>query len=945
MKNFTSLKVLAFALLSTVSCQLSTVKADGWPSQYRGVMLQGFYWDSYKDTSHQSLKTSWTNLQSQSAELSCYFDLVWVPQSGTTSGYYHNNSYGSNGYDACYWLRHNSIFGTQTQLIRMVNAFKTKGTGIIEDVVLNHKNGLDDYCDFPQETSVTGPTTGTKYSIKWNYKMGTDGTYKGTGNEYPEVCSTDEAVAAGYNCTGAADEGEDFNGYRDLDHTNANVQANIKTYLTYLQDELGYTGFRYDMTKGFSSYYIGKYNSETNPQFTVGELWDGESNIKSWISGTANYDGKMRSASFDFAYHYSMKSACDNNTWSYLANEGVMKEGTYRRYSVTFVDNHDTYGDDNNQVKQYRQAANAMILFSPGTPCLFMPDWYHYGTSDLKTLIQLRKAANIHNESEWTELASTSSYYAQQVTGLYGANVIVAAGSGYTPSGSWTKVASGTKYTVWLNSGANVAWSSLLPGVYSGSQTAKLTAYTTNSAAKLVYTTDGTTPSAINGTIVAQGSSITIDKTMTLTLAVIIDGVIYNPTQWKYFIDDDEDIALSVDPYNPSRDTTTESAEFSVYVQPSAWGCVPKIYAWKGEGTEITASWPGNSASATCTDANGNTWYQFKFTEAPVNIVINDGGNGKQTANLMQVSTDQYIVLKGVSQGNYYGYAASASLSLETTGETGGDGDGVTAYVVNSNGWNPLYVYAWNTNGELCGAWPGTQMSATASKYGKTWYKYSFGADAGTGFGIIFNDGTSQTPDLTMGSTDTYFVLSSSANSDGKYEASQESTPLSFYLISNLEDVETWTSYQQLTTSDNSTYSINLDNTSAGYNGYNITFGLVPRYDLFETGGTFSVNEWPCVMRPDANADFTIENATYTDQPISCENNNQAWLIPGTQDIFVINFNLDKMTWSTTAANASGISLVEADGTPVSIYDLQGRKRAQLQKGVNIVGDKRVLVP
>ncbi|MDE5868634.1 MAG: hypothetical protein K2H18_00235, partial [Muribaculaceae bacterium] len=49
--------------------------ALGWPEKYEGVMLQGFYWDSYKDT-------KWTNLESQADELSKYFKLIWIPNSG-----------------------------------------------------------------------------------------------------------------------------------------------------------------------------------------------------------------------------------------------------------------------------------------------------------------------------------------------------------------------------------------------------------------------------------------------------------------------------------------------------------------------------------------------------------------------------------------------------------------------------------------------------------------------------------------------------------------------------------------------------------------------------------------------------------------------------------------------------------------------------------------------
>lgn len=39
---------------------------------------------------------------------------------------------------------------------------------------------------------------------------------------------------------GAADTGDDFDGCRDLDHTSANVQKNIKLYLHFLLEEMGY---------------------------------------------------------------------------------------------------------------------------------------------------------------------------------------------------------------------------------------------------------------------------------------------------------------------------------------------------------------------------------------------------------------------------------------------------------------------------------------------------------------------------------------------------------------------------------------------------------------------------------------------------------------------------------------------------------------------------------
>ena len=72
MKRFHTFMMAALTLPMTMAAQ-------GWPADYGGVMLQGFYWDGFKDT-------KWTRLERQAADFSGYFDLVWVPQSGKTQG-------------------------------------------------------------------------------------------------------------------------------------------------------------------------------------------------------------------------------------------------------------------------------------------------------------------------------------------------------------------------------------------------------------------------------------------------------------------------------------------------------------------------------------------------------------------------------------------------------------------------------------------------------------------------------------------------------------------------------------------------------------------------------------------------------------------------------------------------------------------------------------------
>ena len=59
-----------FSFIVSVLCSL-TVNAQGWPENYGGVMLQGFYWDSFKET-------KWKTLEKQAPELGNYFSLVWL---------------------------------------------------------------------------------------------------------------------------------------------------------------------------------------------------------------------------------------------------------------------------------------------------------------------------------------------------------------------------------------------------------------------------------------------------------------------------------------------------------------------------------------------------------------------------------------------------------------------------------------------------------------------------------------------------------------------------------------------------------------------------------------------------------------------------------------------------------------------------------------------------
>src|SRR3712207_5614659 len=262
-----------YSALCVMLFSLATM-AQGWPANYSGVMLQGFYWDSYNDT-------NWANMERQADELSQYFNLVWMPNSA-----YAGSMTNNMGYHPVYWYKHDSAFGTEAQLRQMIKTFGAKGLGVIEDVVINHRNGVSDWTDFPAET-VDGVT--------WQLTAS-------------DICNNDEAKQAGKTVGPNADTGEGWGGARDLDHTSSNVQRNVVNYLRYLKDNLGYVGYRYDFVKGYAPRYTGQYNSTVKPQFSVGECWDNIGVIKSWIEGT-RMDGAIQSAAFDFPMKYQIHDA------------------------------------------------------------------------------------------------------------------------------------------------------------------------------------------------------------------------------------------------------------------------------------------------------------------------------------------------------------------------------------------------------------------------------------------------------------------------------------------------------------------------------------------------------------------------------------------------------------------------------------------------------------
>ena len=412
-----------FTLIFTLMGLPLGIMAQGWPANYGGVMLQGFYWNSFSDT-------QWTNLTSQADELSKYFSLIWVPQSGWCK------STTNMGYYPVYWFNQNSAFGSEDDLRTMIRTFKDKDTGIIADVVVNHKNGVSNWCDFANETvKGTGKNTGKTYSVTWDNK------------DYTQICNNDEANTDSRSeakglIKGAADTGLGDTGCRDLDHTNATTQQNIKTYEDFLLNEMGYTGFRYDFVKGYDPKYIKMYNEASKPKFSVGEYWQGTvtdtwygdhpfGGVKDWVEAT----GKT-SAAFDFPMKYLIRDAFGGN-WKELAKYTKRTlVGIEPQYAVTFIDNHDTGEPHDNPDPQRAnvEAANAYILAMPGTPCIWISHWKPYKYT-IKKCILARKIAGVTNTSSIIKSEGQANGYVLIVEGTKGKVLLLLGSPTYSTDG------------------------------------------------------------------------------------------------------------------------------------------------------------------------------------------------------------------------------------------------------------------------------------------------------------------------------------------------------------------------------------------------------------------------------------------------------------------------------------------------------------------------------
>ena len=584
---------------------IKPVHGSSVPSECEDVMLQAFYYDSYRDGAPGDVlingknlgNTKWSTLLSQSGEIGTYFDLVWLPPSGKSEG--------GTGYHQTQYSNQNSDWGKQKELLEFINRMHAANTKVVADIVINHAGCKSSWCDFyPQNFGEYGT-----FQPDASWICNTDEVnYNPEAGEWKgKATATDDG---GYNMQ------DNYASARDWAHADPRVQEMMKAYLKWMKDVIGFDGWRYDYAQGFKGKYIDMYNSAAANYFSVVEFWNGDmNNIKSYLN-----DVNWNTLAFDFSTKYSAIQGIADGDYTRCKGSGLLGAGL-SKFAVTFVDSHDTYfgcqgGRDNNDeiggcgksMEDYNKdrvlGANAFILSMPGVPCVFYPHWVKYKDA-IGKMVLARKAAGVHSESKVSDEAG-NGYYKSTITGKHGSiRLLLGPNSGFntTPAG-YTLAYMGGNFAMYYNTTEKeVPVLSITPSAIYKTETyeVEMAAVALSGKPAIYYTTDGSDPKT-SATKKTYTAAFTISGTVTVKAYATLNGVESEVQEATYTYQEPQQTPLTVK-----------------FLPPTTWETV-YLYAWGGANL---GAWPGMEWKTK--DSDGWLYQVFSGDVQEVSIIFNNG--------------------------------------------------------------------------------------------------------------------------------------------------------------------------------------------------------------------------------------------------------------------------------------------------------------------------------
>ncbi|XVF85996.1 hypothetical protein PTKIN_Ptkin17bG0165500 [Pterospermum kingtungense] len=388
------------------------------------ILCQGFNWESHKSGRW------YMEIKEKAAEISSLgFTVIWLPpptESVSPEGYMPKDLYNLN-----------SRYGTIDELKDLVKSLHEAGVKVLGDAVLNHR-----CAHFQNQNGVWNIFGGR---LNWDDRaiVADDPHFQGRGNK---------------------SSGDNFHAAPNIDHSQEFVRKDLKEWLMWLREEIGYDGWRLDFVRGFWGGYVKDYLDATEPSFAVGEYWDSLSytygemehnqdahrqRIIDWINATNGTAG-----AFDVTTKGVLHSALERCEYWRLSDQkgkppGVL--GWWPSRAVTFIENHDTGSTQGHwrfpggkEMQGY-----AYILTHPGTPAVFYDHLFSHYRSEIANLISVRNRNKINCRSTVKIVKAERDVYAAIIDD----KVAMKIGPGHyePPSGPerWSSVFEGRDYKVW----------------------------------------------------------------------------------------------------------------------------------------------------------------------------------------------------------------------------------------------------------------------------------------------------------------------------------------------------------------------------------------------------------------------------------------------------------------------------------------------------------------
>ena len=559
------------------------------PGQCHDVMLQGFYWDSNQDKYYGN--TRWSTLQSEAADISTYFDLLWLPPSAMSSG--------GVGYHPKQYSNQNSDWGSRKDLEKLISMLHAAGTKVVADMVVNHLDTKSSWCDF------------------FDQDFGEYGYFQPDGSY---ICNDDEMNwDADEGCrgtaTGSYDDGyggeKNYQAARDMAHNDEKVRQMFRAYAKWMVDVMKYDGFRYDYAKGFHLSHVDDYNANAGVYFSVVEFWEGNPDVL-W---SAICDANQNTYAFDFGMKFNvMNGAIAHFNYGACKNPNALIGRGHGKYAVNFIDNHDTFERGNgydfggnamsDEMKDRLLQAHAYMLSMPGVPCVFYPYWKKYKDA-IAPMVLARKAVGVHSESGVSdETVDGNNGYRAHVYGSKG-ELILELGAAVSDSHyGFREVAAGPGYKMFITYEAAGAELTVSPqSTYYRSQTMSVTMNAVGLAGvpDIYYTLDGTDPRTSASKKKYTGE-ISISGTVTIKAYAEIHG---NQTAVQ---------THTYTYYPPQEEPLTVR-----FLPPNDWWTY--VYAWDKNDNKLLGNWPGTKI-----DPNDNGWVEYTFAAGknPVNVIFHN---------------------------------------------------------------------------------------------------------------------------------------------------------------------------------------------------------------------------------------------------------------------------------------------------------------------------------